>query len=98
MQDTSVVRALGSVQNCLYHVTLSPSDGAVCEVLVWCDVLSPIQVLGLHLTYRTPKRVVFDSMPELGVVYNMLVYGEGRYRAYILMTTYSCYYSEEANT
>ena len=34
MQDTSVMRTLGSVPNCLYHVTLSPSDGAVCEVVV----------------------------------------------------------------
>ena len=66
----------------------------------WCDVMCspPIQVLGLHLTYRTPKRVVFDSMPEQGVVYNMLVYGEGRYGAYIPVATYSCDYSEEANT
>ena len=50
-------------------------------VKCWCDVMCspPIQVLGLHLTYRTPKRVVFDSMPERGVVYNMLVYREGRY-------------------
>ena len=37
-------------------------------VKCWCDVMCspPIQVLGLHLTYRTPKRVVFDSMPEPG--------------------------------
>ena len=39
MQDTSVLRALGSIPNCLYRIMLFPSDGArgdgaVCEVLV----------------------------------------------------------------
>ena len=53
----------------------------------------PIHVLGLHLTYRTPKRVVFDSM-----VYNVLVYGEGQYGTYKPMAMHSCDYSEETNT
>ena len=41
------------------------SEGVrVLCVKCWCDVMCspPMQVLGLHLTYRTPKRVVFDSM------------------------------------
>ena len=50
---------------------------------------------GLRLTYRTPKRVVLDSMREQGVVYNMLVSGDGRYGAYIPVATYACDYSEE---
>ena len=69
MQNTSVMRTLGSCNTAM-----------VLRVKCWCDVMCspPIQVLGLHLTYRTPKRVVFDSM-----VYNVLVYGEGQFGAYI---------------
>ena len=60
----------------------------------WCvPVLS--QVEGLQLSYKTPKRVVLDSMREQGVIYNMLVFGGGRHGAYIPVATYGCDYSEE---